>query len=557
MRKLLVLFLGGLLLSQVSIAQTRTVGLMEIDQERVSDGFILWGPVFTTSKYLMDNCGNVVHSWDNGLVMGNSMYLQENGDLYTTFKFPSSNSVIQAGGSGDGFQVMDWESNISWDFTFSGDSFRAHHDIAVMPNGNVLVLTWEAISAGNCIKAGRNPALITEGFIASEAIYEIKKTGAKSGEIVWEWHLWDHLIQNFDPTKDNYGNPNAHPELLNLNFVNTKVANQGESDWIHSNAVDYNPDLDQVLFSSQRLGEFWVLDHSTTTAEAAGHTGGNHNKGGDFLYRWGNPMVYGKGDSSDQHLSGFHNPHWIEKGLPNEGKIMAFNNGTYTGTNSSSVVMVDPPVDANGDYALSPDSSYGPDQPFWEYIAPNPTDFYSWFISGANQLPNGNIFVCSGANGEFFEMTFNQEIVWAYTAPELLSGRMSQGDTIPINNGIKGNVVFRAVRYPFDYAPFAGRDLSPKYKVELNPLPDSCVGNRFFPPSALVYPNPANTSISVEIDNLYGTFSRLTIFNTLGKKVYDNDNPKPLNTIDISNWKEGVYILRVGDQQYTRFVKVR
>ena len=38
------------------------------------------------------------------------------------------------------------------------------------------------------------------------------------GKIVWEWHLSDHLIQDFDAKKSNYGKPGDHPELLDFNM---------------------------------------------------------------------------------------------------------------------------------------------------------------------------------------------------------------------------------------------------------------------------------------------------------------------------------------------------
>ena len=52
------------------------------------------------------------------------------------------------------------------------------------------------------------------------------------------------------------------------------------------NAVDYNAEFDQLMISVHNLSEVWIIDHSTTTAEAAGHTGGRSGKGGDILYRW-------------------------------------------------------------------------------------------------------------------------------------------------------------------------------------------------------------------------------------------------------------------------------
>src|SRR5262249_45333410 len=152
----------------------------------------------------------------------------------------------------------------------------------------------------------------------TEAIFEVRPTRPSGGEIVWEWHAWDHLVQDFDRNRKNYGYVAAHPELVDINF-NTQTP-----DWLHFNAIDYNPALDQIVVSSRILSEIWVIDHSTTVKEAADHSGGRSGKGGDLLYRWGNPQVYRAGSPADQRLFNQHGVHWIAPGLPGAGHLLVF-----------------------------------------------------------------------------------------------------------------------------------------------------------------------------------------------------------------------------------------
>jgi hypothetical protein len=263
------------------------------------------------------------------------------------------------------------------------------------------------------ISAGRNPNRLRSNTIWPDHIIEVEPVGSNGGNIVWEWHVWDHLIQDYDSTKENYGIVKNHPELIDLNFGTT------DADWNHINAVDYNEEFDQILLSVHNFNEIWVIDHSTTTEEAAGHIGGNSGKGGDLLYRWGNPQAYDAGDANDQQYFGQHGANWIEKGCPGEGNILVFNNGGED-RRYSSVDEIVPPVDNSGNYEYEPGQAYGPDEALWIYTAENPSDMFSMTLSNAQRLPNGNTLICSANQGLFVEVTQEKEIVWTYQYQNIL-----------------------------------------------------------------------------------------------------------------------------------------
>src|SRR5262249_5327666 len=162
------------------------------------------------------------------------------------------------------------------------------------PNGNILAIVWELKTADEARTAGRRQELIPRNGIWPDALIEFEPQGPTDARIVWEWRIWDHLIQNAAPSLANYGDPSLHPERIDVNgdTIQGRVPGLTPSDVFHTNAVFYNADLDQILMSVPTFNEIWVIDHSTTVEEAAGHTGGRSGKGGDLLYRWGNPQSY-------------------------------------------------------------------------------------------------------------------------------------------------------------------------------------------------------------------------------------------------------------------------
>jgi hypothetical protein len=207
-------------------------------------------------------------------------------------------------------------------------------------------------------------------------------------------------------------------KLKGIGYLGAGPPGKISPDWTHTNCVSYNPELDQLMLCIHNFHEFWIIDHSTTTEEAKGHAGGKGGKGGDILYRWGNPRSYRAGTVKDQQLFAQHNAHWIPKGLPGAGHVLVFNNGSKRGDGSySSVDEIVLPVDAKGRYERKEGAAYGPEKAIWSYTAPNKSDFYSGFLSGAQRQPNGNTLICSGADGIFFEVTPEKEMVWRYVNP--------------------------------------------------------------------------------------------------------------------------------------------
>jgi len=426
-------------------ADGQTLGLL-INDTRAFNGYTLFAPKHNTMVYLMDNEGRVVNRWATEYEPGQSVYLLENGHLlHCCF---TKNGNFTRGGEGGRLEEYDWEGNLVWEFEYSTDRVLSHHDIAPMPNGNVLLLAVEYKGQEECIEAGFDPRQLRDGHLFPEHIIEVKKTGPKSGEIVWKWHVWDHMIQDFDRTKANYGDVSEHPELIDVHGSQRGIP----AFWNHGNSIDYNADLDQIVLSARGFNEIWIIDHATTTEEAAG-------PGGHLLWRWGNPISYQNGRREDRQLFQQHDAQWIPDDCPGAGNMLIFNNGLDRGF--SSVIEIKTPVNENGRY-----TSY--EAPIvWEYQADPPKAFYSSEISGAHRLPNGNTLICAGCVGNFIEVTPDGEIVWRYANSVVREGILS-ADGVPgtDHRGHQWNAVFKIHRYAPEHPGLAGKSLTPGKVIE-------------------------------------------------------------------------------------------
>ena len=446
-------------------ATNQTIGLF-LNTTNAWPGYTLMAPMHSTNTYLINNAGEVVHMWTSDCEPGRTAYLLTNGHLIRACMVMGGLST--GGGEGGRIEEYDWDGNMVWAFDYYSSTNMAHHDFKVLPNGNVLVLAVEKKTYAQVIAAGFNSSLLDTNIAVQgmlpDYLIEVMPTRPYGGTIVWQWHLWDHMIQDFDPAKNNYGVVSDHPELIDVNGPGILIPQF----WNHVNGIDHNPQLDQVILSIRGNSELFVIDHQTTTAQAATHAGGRYNKGGDILYRWGNPQQYNRGTSASQMLFQQHHTHWIDTNCPGAGHILIFNNGI--GRSYSTINEIVPPVDDAGNYSLAAGAAYGPSTNCWTYMGSPATNFYSAEISGCQRLPNGNTLICEGVKGNLFEVTPACQTVWRYVCPVTDVGSLTQGGTIPEDGAHSDqfmNAVFRIYRYGSDYAGLTGRDLTPHGNIEL------------------------------------------------------------------------------------------
>lgn len=411
--------------------------------DAVFEGYTLFAPLMSNQTYLIDVDGRVVKMWDFDEATSQEPYLLENGNLLyqTNAESPVLELFGQAGGVAGGLREYTWDGELVWSYDYAGDTYQQHHDIEVLPNGNLLLIAWEIIDKEEALAAGMRPDRIPEGGdVWPDHIVEIDP---QTNEIVWQWRVWDHLIQDTDPDLPNYGVVSEHPERIDINFADTQTL----GDWQHSNSIDYNPELDQIVISVRNFSEIWIIDHSTTTEEAAGSTGGRSGMGGDLLYRWGNPAVYGAETADGRQLYYQHDAQWIKPGNPGAGNLLVFNNGGEETEHAySSVLELVLPLREDGTYERE-GSAYAPAEIVWKYVGDPPESLFAVYVSSAQRLANGNTLIAYGTHGLLLEVDPQGEVVWEYVNP--FKGALED------NWYFRPTALFRAHRYAPDYPGLA------------------------------------------------------------------------------------------------------
>ena len=491
------------------------------------NGFALYNAQGENTAYLIDENQNIAHTWTMSTECNYTVQLKDNGNLVrgTKNNVQTGGTNNQLNGAADAGRVqeIDPNGNVVMDFFYSSPTFLSHHDLTLIGD-NILITAWEVKSSTEVNDAG--------GSATSDKwpthFVEIANDGNGGGQIVWEWHIWDHMVQDTDTSKPNYGVIADNPQLIDINMINGGGQGGGGGDWFHVNGVDYNEDLDQIAFSSRFASEIYIIDHSTTTVEAASHSGGNSGMGGDILYRWGNPNNYGV--SGAQVIpNAVHDVRWITNdGRPNGGFLQVFNNSGVS-NNQSAVDGIETPIDPNNQYNYfrANGQAFGPSSYTTRYAC----QYSAPGQSASDRMSNGNIFVNAsggqGGAGVMYEVDDNEIIVWG-----------------PYNADAA-----KAFRYECDHPGI----------IALEPYMNSTLTTSCFNVSNLqqlnslynfdIYPNPSNGLFNLQLNIKEVSDLTISVTNSSGKTIYIKDVidcSGPIDKIiDLKNHPVGLYSLMI------------
>ncbi|THD65892.1 hypothetical protein E7Z59_15055 [Robertkochia marina] len=368
-------------------------GVLINNKSLKADDYVLVNDPGNNKVYLMDkDDASVVFDWALPQHLGNDAKLLDDGLLLVSMR--AEEPAFKFGGYGGKLQLLDKNGAAMWNYDLSTENLVAHHDVILLPNGNVVTMLWErsdATLASSFGYAGEQPEIYTETLI---------EINPQTNEVVWRWDSRDHLVQDALPDGGNFGDIGESVRKININYKDEAIASIPDNgDVMHANGITYDEKNDLIYMSVNYYSEVWVIDHSTTTEEASGSTGGNYGVGGDLVYRFGNPSAYNN-TMGQRYFYNNHTPRII----PETDHFLVYMNGNHT-EGPSVVYELDLPDNLN----LAPGADNEPSV-VWEFSHP---DMYSAKVSGAERLSNQNTLIAVGTFG-YWEVTPEKEVVWQF-----------------------------------------------------------------------------------------------------------------------------------------------
>lgn len=365
MKKMVFLLIGIFLFFNIStvfaLPTVFPTGVTIHKPDKSHDGYNLFVPINllrNESIKLIDMDGNVVKTWDT-----------DPGNPYLVKPLPNGNVMWNDANEHWIFEA-DKNGNPVWWYTHK--SMEMHHDFQRLDNGNTLILARRELLLPRI-----NPLPLTYDFL-----YEL----TPDKKVVWMWNSSKYF--------EDFGfSDKTRAYIYNYTWEDVPKVHTAYRDLYHTNSIQALPankndgdprfKVGNILMSQRNTNIVFIIDKDT----------------GDIVWKIG---------PDDNLTLGQHDAQMIDPGIPGEGNILIFDNGSDGGypwkisVNYSRVVEVDPMTkEVVWEY-----NAYKSGQPPWAFFSPR--------ISGAQRLSNGNTLINSGMFGRFFEVTADGEIVWEY-----------------------------------------------------------------------------------------------------------------------------------------------
>jgi len=406
------------------------------DPDRAWNGYTIHDIPNEGGTVLVDMNGNVVRRWPEMLGFPARMlpggYVM--GGMKTRQPHQENNVLAQ----------FDWDGNEIWRFERleqvrmqDGEtvwSARQHHDW--QREGDPV--GYYAPGAEPATDRGRTLILSHKNLVVPEISdrpleddYLIEVNW--NGEVVWEWLASDHVDEfgfSEDARNAIYRSAMYIPPRDSIDWLHINSASLvGPNRWYDEGDERFHPD--NVIISSREASFVAIIARS-----------------GEIVWRMGPDYRATPEEREIGQIIGQHHPHIIPKGLPGAGNLLVFDNGGRSGYGVGNRVAPNGTQIVSRIYSRVLEINPVTLEVVWQYmVEEGPTEefhFFSWYVSSAQRLPNGNTMINEGAHGRIFEVTADKEIVWEYVNPFAAKEPEPRGTT---------SRIYRAYRVPYEWVP--------------------------------------------------------------------------------------------------------
>ena len=398
--------------------------------DKTWSGYTVFNATGRSGAVLIDMNGTELRRWDE--IWGFPPRILPGGHIMggVTEREPHQETVA--------VKQFDWDGNVVWQYdraeqvqTEDGEtvwSSRQHHDWQREGNpvGYHSPGTEPSITSGRTLILAHKNGFdeeISDKRLENDYIYEV----SWNGEVVWEWLASEHIDEfgfSEDARNAIYRSVEWNEARQSADWLHINSASYiGPNRWYEGNDERFHPD--NIIISSRTSNFVAIIDRTGSVAWRIGP---------DF--RESQPL------QELGQISGQHHPHIIPEGLPGAGNLLLFDNGGSAGYGPGNPGAPAGLNTVTRYYSRVLEINPVTLEKIWEYSIPGGANFqfFSYNVSSAQRLVNGNTLITEGAAGRIFEVTVENEIVWEYVNPHF-----------SMENG--RNFMYRAYRVPYDWVP--------------------------------------------------------------------------------------------------------